>query len=348
MKKPIIKNWTKNWATALAVSGMLVMGACGESTETAEVEEPVIEAPVREDVAVVEEEEVEVEEVEAAPIENADPDRDDFPATYIADMDEHIREHEAVNQQITAALTDYNNNLDAGSTPDMYDELGQPLSNTDQTESIEVTNEQDTANVYDNQSNTSLMEGPDAYFILLDQIRADYSPESQQLMDDIINEYNTRRETFRGQPDAETGVYVSPEVDPVYPEGTDVLMEDIHENLVYPTNAAAAEIEGVVFVNFVVDESGNVIEANAVENLIVPISSMEYATSPLNPTKFSEQEIEEAKKEMMAEAIRVVKATSGQWEPGLQDGQEVRTEVQLPVVFDIERIGVPEDVPLQE
>ena len=378
MKKPIIKNWIKYWTSTIAVSGLLVMGACGDSNETAEVEDidTQIEEPVRENVAAVETEDTEAfEEPETTTQETEEAPQkvtatSNYPATYIQDMDAHLKEHKEVNERITEELTDANSQLQDGTTSDpqersQYGEDGninqtrgenqsqemQPDQNmtqgtmdpTQQNASLDNNvNQQDTANIYDKQSNTNINEGPDAYFLILEEVRADYDPEGQQAMDNIVKEYNERRESMRGQMDPETGAYTSPETDPQPKQGIAQLMDQIHNNLQYPHNAMAAEIEGTVFVNFIVDENGKIIQAEAVPNLVVPASEMQY-TQPLNPTKFSEQEIEETKKNMMEEAVKAVKATSGQWEPAMNNGEIVKAELQLPVVFDLESVTGVDD-----
>ena len=121
MKKPRVKNWIKYCTSTLAISGLLVMGACGDSNEPVEEIETAQTEVVREDVAVVEPEVEEVEEVmpEAEPVAvRTDVGSDDFPATYINDMDAFIEDHKEVNQQITATLMDLDSNLDPNSTPD--------------------------------------------------------------------------------------------------------------------------------------------------------------------------------------------------------------------------------------
>lgn len=160
-----------------------------------------------------------------------------------------------------------------------------------------------------------------------------YSDEDRRRTEDIMNEYETRRESMRGQMNEENGAYMAPEVDAEPREGYDQLMSQIQENLNYPQDAAAAEIEGTIFVNFVVDENGNIEEARAVEDVVVPSASLKSATNPLDPTKFHEQEIEEIKEEMRQAAVEAVEATSGQWTPGQQGGENVRSEVQIPVRF---------------
>lgn len=179
----------------------------------------------------------------------------------------------------------------------------------------------------------------DAYIIIYEQYRTDiedegYSAEERQQMEGIMDEYRERRERMRGQMDPETRAYSSPEVDPEPEMGMEQLMEQIQDNIEYPQNAAAAEAEGTVFVNFIVDEQGNIEKAKANPNVVVPSENKDRFAGPRNPTTYSEQEVEEIKKEMMKEAVKAVEKTSGQWEPAMHNGERVRAEVQLPVDFD--------------
>jgi hypothetical protein len=221
------------------------------------------------------------------------------------------------------------------------------VTNTDSQESYQYGNDQQTNqqdnNTYDRQSNTDMnQEGDDLNIIIMERYSVDYademSEEERQRSEEIMSEYNTRRESMRGQMNEETGAYMSPEVEARPTAGSEQLLDQIQSNVNYPNDAQAAKMEGVIFVNFVVDEEGNVMNATAAEEIITPVETMEY-TQPLNPTKFNEQEIEELKEEMRQEAIRAVQETSGQWQAGQQDGQAVKSEIQLPVRFNLEQPG---------
>ena len=469
MKKPIIKNWIKYWSTTIAITGMLAMGACDNNNNADDAvnttEETVTTA--REDVSQnLEEMETETEELantEETEVKRTSPA---WGSSSIRNMDAHLEEFQNVNEAITETLTDGNNQLNEGSTPETYNEQGQPLNNTDEpngtsqdepatntnttgeedeglfedkeavdedqkpaaaeeennelffedeepaeeksnkeqntegtgqeedemffedkepadsnqegnTESMNSSSQQnqsavnngaeqrtfdeqgfteevdpqdqqevtesnpESTNTYDKQSNTEFGQNAGAedqgviyqqYMVLYSQ---DLSDEDRQRMEDIGNQYNERRESMRGQINDETGAYISPEVDAQPTVGYEELMKRVQENITYPQDAVAAEMEGTVFVNFVVDENGNITEAKAFEDVIVPAASLESTTTPLNPTKFSEQEIEELRVEMRKEAERAVQQTSGMWEAGMQDGQKVKTELQLPVKFEI-------------
>jgi hypothetical protein len=303
----------------------------------------------------------------------------DMSAGTMPDMDSHIEEYKEPNRAISEELTDNNDmagnqnmdrqNVSNTQTSDMNQESAtdmnrqntadmnqqdtstdmdrENVTNTDSQESYQYGNDQQTNqqdnNTYDRQSNTDMnQEGDDLNIIIMERYSVDYademSEEERQRSEEIMSEYNTRRESMRGQMNEETGAYMSPEVEARPTAGSEQLLDQIQSNVNYPNDAQAAKMEGVIFVNFVVDEEGNVMNATAAEEIITPVETMEY-TQPLNPTKFNEQEIEELKEEMRQEAIRAVQETSGQWQAGQQDGQAVKSEIQLPVRFNLEQPG---------
>lgn len=333
MKKPTIKNWIKYCAGTLAMSGMLLTTGCDTNNEAADYEneveatetEPVVIE--REDVADVEPEEEEVDYVADEEVTVAEEERTDvantapYPDQPIGHMDEFLDEHEEVNEAIKRELTDNDNVVyqDVAETQDTY-------------QAKRLVDQQGRENVADTEADRREQE---AIIISLYEIDLDrLTEEDRERMDAFMAEYRERRDRERGQMSPETGAYISPEVDARPEEGYEELMANIQERIEYPHNAQAADMEGTVLVSFIVDETGDVTAAEAVEYVNIPVEERQY-TQPLNPTKFSEQEVEDIKKEMMKEAEKAVKATSGEWEPAMQNGEVVRAELQLPVRFRI-------------
>ncbi len=166
-----------------------------------------------------------------------------------------------------------------------------------------------------------------------------YDNVSDQTTADKMRDMEKRRmesrNKLRGQMNKTSKAYVSAEVDPVPKKGFDALYEFLEDEIDYPRTAQVAEIEGTIFVDFVVDANGTVRNAkvsNSIDGQTEPVKG------PLNPTQVSENEREEAIKEMEKEAIKAVNATSGMWEPGMMSSQSVATEVSLPVRFRISDI----------
>lgn len=357
MRKPIIKNWIKYCSGTLAVSGLLLLGSCGsEEQDTDLVNE--VEA-VESDPVVLERDNVANEDLTDELGEEIDTDADDLQTAgnetdieYVADerseeapaldgeaeeyeavegvptdrvaytidnMDAHLEQHEDVNQRITRELTDYDQKLEGPA--EVY--------NSDGNDRIMDQGRENVAN----RTSAPLIIG--VYEI---DYADEYEEETRKRIEDIVNAYNNRRAEMAGQLDNATGAYVAPEVEPVPANGYREMMNEIEDDLQYPHNAAVAGIEGIVFVNAIVDETGNVVMANAVEDVVVPAQT-KYTNTPLNPNSFNEMEIKEAIEEMKMAAIEAVKNTSGNWEPAQQNGQEVLAEVQIPVRFRLPESG---------
>lgn len=107
-------------------------------------------------------------------------------------------------------------------------------------------------------------------------------------------------------------VYNSAEVMPVFRGSQDELEQYIQDNINYPTAAQADQVEGTVFVEFVVGADGKVRDAEVVE-----------ATSDSVKQNFSE------------EALRVV-SNMPTWAAGTHGGKPVDVRVSLPITFQLE------------
>lgn len=89
-----------------------------------------------------------------------------------------------------------------------------------------------------------------------------------------------------------------------------MLTEFLYENLIYPVGPRDMGIQGVVKIGFVVDVNGRV-----TNNRIIKTSG--------NP-------------ELDQEAMRVIRLTSGKWKPGKINGKFVKTQMTLPITFQID------------
>lgn len=95
---------------------------------------------------------------------------------------------------------------------------------------------------------------------------------------------------------------------PAFKGGEDALMSFLGKNIRYPEAAQKAGIEGLTVMSFVVETDGTITNIQTVKSL-----------SP----------------ETDQEAARVVKLTSGNWNPGTQGGKPVRVQYTLPVRYAI-------------
>jgi len=95
---------------------------------------------------------------------------------------------------------------------------------------------------------------------------------------------------------------------PQYPGGKEALIKYMSNNITYPENARKNGIEGRVFVSFVVEKSGKVTGIRLLRGV---------------------------NEELDKEAIRVV-SEMPKWKPGIQRGQPVRVQFNLPIVFKLD------------
>lgn len=98
------------------------------------------------------------------------------------------------------------------------------------------------------------------------------------------------------------------EVMPQYPGGVQEMMNFLANNLTYPEKARREQIEGRVFLNFIVEKDGSVSNVKILRGIGAGCDE---------------------------EAIRVVELMP-KWEPGYQRGQAVRVAFNLPVNFRLE------------
>ena len=106
----------------------------------------------------------------------------------------------------------------------------------------------------------------------------------------------------------EEEVFLVVEDDPEFPGGLEALSKFIGDNLHYPQLAKENNITGRVFVSFVVEKDGSVANVKVLRDIGGGCG---------------------------AEAVRVVKSMP-KWKPGKQRGKPVRTQFNLPVLFDLQ------------
>lgn len=105
-------------------------------------------------------------------------------------------------------------------------------------------------------------------------------------------------------------VYNKAEVDPTFVGGNKAMEEYLRDNLVYPAEAQKKELEGTVFVDFMIATNGQVSDVNVIN------------------TTFSES-VDEL---FNTEAIRVVSEMPN-WIAGTQHGDAVNVAYSIPITF---------------
>ena len=107
-----------------------------------------------------------------------------------------------------------------------------------------------------------------------------------------------------GPDDVHTVVDVMPE----FPGGTDALLEYVSASIRYPESCMKEGIQGKVFVKFVVDRKGKIMDAEIVR-----------------------EGVDDA---LVREALRIVNAMP-HWKPGMHRGRNVKVQYILPVKFEL-------------
>lgn len=107
---------------------------------------------------------------------------------------------------------------------------------------------------------------------------------------------------------ADTIRYSGLETQPEFAGGMQGLGQFLAQNLRYPADAQRARVQGRVFTSFVIGVNGDVEHVQVLRGL-----------------GFGCDE----------ETVRVIKAMSGQWKPGVQRGEKVRVKYNLPINFNL-------------
>lgn len=124
-------------------------------------------------------------------------------------------------------------------------------------------------------------------------------------------------ETVFEEPEAVSGLGDAPvddnqvftvvEQQPEFPGGTDALYKFIGKNMRYPESAKRMNVEGRVFVSFVIEKDGSVTDVQVMKGIHQACD---------------------------AEAIRVIKSIPA-WKAGKQNGRPVRVRFSLPIQFKL-------------
>ena len=108
--------------------------------------------------------------------------------------------------------------------------------------------------------------------------------------------------------DGQERVHIVVEQMPEFEGGNEALMSFISKNMVYPSMAKENEIQGTIFLSYIIRANGDLSDIKVLRSV--------YGGSELD-----------------REAIRVLKLTNGKWSPGKQNGKPVHVEMKLPFRF---------------
>lgn len=109
--------------------------------------------------------------------------------------------------------------------------------------------------------------------------------------------------------------FVSLETQPTFPGGMEKFYTYLKENLRYPADAKANKLEGKVFLSFVVEKDGSLMDIKVDRKLGLGTDE---------------------------EAVRVLK-DSPKWQPGTQNGNVVRVKYNIPISFNLGTFAATSD-----
>lgn len=106
-------------------------------------------------------------------------------------------------------------------------------------------------------------------------------------------------------------ILIDPEQMPEFEGGEVGLRSFIAKNIRYPETAAEANIEGTVYVQYLVLKDGTINNIKLLRGVI-------------------------GAPDLDKEALRVVKLTNGKWKPGMQNGKPVNVRMNIPIRFKLQ------------
>ncbi len=134
----------------------------------------------------------------------------------------------------------------------------------------------------------------------------------------LIFDHHEAKERVKNIP-TRMGVYYSCDREAAPGIGWRSFFSNLQNNLVYPEEAERKEIEGTVFVDFVVDSDGEI------GYLETDVRNLEARVPDLRVID-----------QLREEARRAVQETSGIWEPSMVGDKPVASRVVIPVTFQLE------------
>ncbi|MBN2275347.1 MAG: M56 family metallopeptidase [Bacteroidales bacterium] len=113
----------------------------------------------------------------------------------------------------------------------------------------------------------------------------------------------------------------------------------IQKNVIYPELAKKANVQGKVYVWFVVDESGKVVDVKVVRSAQIADDKKSVVV-----VSYKEKEpltVKDAVRELDKEAIRVI-SSMPDWKPGIKNGNPVKVSYTFPINFVLQE-KMPKD-----
>ena len=126
--------------------------------------------------------------------------------------------------------------------------------------------------------------------------------------DEVIEEYDYQPPEIEEEEIVEAEIFKVVEEMPEFPGGAAKMMEYIQKNMKYPMMARESDIQGRVFVNFVVEPDGSISNVTVMRGIGGGCDE---------------------------EALRVVESMP-KWKPGKQRGSAVRCSFTVPIIFKLQ------------
>ena len=141
-----------------------------------------------------------------------------------------------------------------------------------------------------------------------DEETQDIEIDAEVAQDEVIEEYVYEAPEIEEEEIQEEEVFLSVEENPEFPGGPAKLLEYVQKNLKYPMMARESDIQGRVFVGFVVEKDGSISNVRVLRGIGGGCDE---------------------------EAVRVVQSLP-KFKPGKQRGNPVRVQYTLPIVFKLQ------------
>ena len=140
-----------------------------------------------------------------------------------------------------------------------------------------------------------------------EEIEDEIEIDAEVSQDEVIEEYFAPAE-IEEEEIVEAEIFKVVEVMPEFPGGAAKMMEYIQKNIKYPLMARESDIQGRVFVNFVVEPDGSISNVAVIRGIGGGCDE---------------------------EAVRVVESMP-KWNPGKQRGTAVRCAFTVPIIFKLQ------------
>ena len=141
-----------------------------------------------------------------------------------------------------------------------------------------------------------------------EEIEDEIEIDAEVSQDEVIEEYDFAPAEIEEEEIVEAEIFKVVEVMPEFPGGAAKMMEYIQKNIKYPMMARESDIQGRVFVSFVVEPDGSISNVGVMRGIGGGCDE---------------------------EAVRVVNSMP-KWNPGKQRGTAVRCSFTVPIIFKLQ------------